>query len=1042
MNDTTLLPNPYSRTFGLLIKITENGDIKWIRQFDDPAPGRVSNYNLTRSFELANHDIICTGIINIDGNSSVYKTAVYRLTPDGEVLWHSIMQSEIGIFNSPPGTFTFDVQSAIEGLNGDVILAGSSNSNLSSGHIETVVRLNSQGIRVWDANYGNHGLDGSYLFGAEGVSIFMENSQLLLVGLSHGTNNPQTAPAVNFLTLDYKSGDLLEKRFYKTSYPDPGEDFSKSFTFYYNDCIRLANGHFLFYGKLFSDFSGSSNIKHHYGVIEFDKSYNLLKAYTISSSVRTNYYNNLLHFESSGKGLISILEYIGGYEANVYFGAFKYGQFQNQRKTYYSNTGMPGNNGFAFLKDGGYAYVQTHFQDQPVEKSFIEFKKMHNSDTSSVCLGKDTTVFEFLPFNVIRDDSYYFLDANEPNKMKSVQQNIVITDTLTVSSLNPCKQINYCDTVKIHGPSVICGSSPSALFSVFKNKACGAVAQWQIDQNAIDSFKVLNDSSVRVWFKNLNWQGKLYTSLPISTCGIPVQDSISISVIRLQAQINLGPDTVICQNNMMVLNAGNTFQKYTWQDGSTNPTFNVTAPGKYFVTASDLCGNTFSDTINITAAVFPFSIGADTTRCNNDTLKLMATSGFNNYKWFNNYNISSGSGQIVKVYPTVDTSYYATAEKWPGCVVRDTIHISVRKSPSIFLGVDTSLCVGQSLTMDAGNGFVKYLWNDGSTNQELKVNQTGTYFIKATAANSCSSYDTLKIVNVSPLPVFSLGADTVLCSGTVYQYTFNLPNATYLWQDGKSSNHYDITKAGNYILAVTQGGCTGRDTAVIMYKETPSVYLGKDTSICDGVQYVLNASFPGATYTWQDGSIQPTFNVTQAGNYAVTLNMQDCKSSDTVGVKYIALPFFTLGKDTTLCSGQSFVLQPNLNTDVSYLWNDGSSSPDYKVVRPGSYTLKTTNICGSFTDVLVVEAGLCRLIMPNSFTPNRDGLNDVFMVKYPFAVTYFQFSVYNRFGEKVFETADMKKGWDGTFKSEPQAVGTYVWMIKIKDLNGVIETQS
>jgi gliding motility-associated-like protein len=73
--------------------------------------------------------------------------------------------------------------------------------------------------------------------------------------------------------------------------------------------------------------------------------------------------------------------------------------------------------------------------------------------------------------------------------------------------------------------------------------------------------------------------------------------------------------------------------------------------------------------------------------------------------------------------------------------------------------------------------------------------------------------------------------------------------------------------------------------------------------------------------------------------------------------------------------------------------------------------------------------------MPNAFTPNGDGMNDVFRVKYPFPVSNFHFLVTNRWGQTVFETNNIHQGWDGTFKGEPPLAGIYVWVISFTDFN-------
>jgi gliding motility-associated-like protein len=1040
--DTTRLPNPWWRSFSLLIKLDGDGNVVWLKQFEETNSGGFSQFNMNKAFELPNHDIIYTGLLDTTSGLSNSSTIIYRLNSSGNIIWQNRLKSQIGIFNSAVGSFRYDIETAVEGINGDVILCGTSNSNLSSGHIETVTRLDSFGKEVWDINYGNHGIDGSYLFGAEGVAAFVKKGQISLVGLSHGTNYPQTAPAVNILTLDYNSGALLKKRFFRPDYQDPTESFLKSFVYYQNKCTQLSNGNFLFYGKLFSDFAHQTATKDHYGIIEFDPDFNLINSYTISSTLQTNFYNNQLLFDASGRGILTLLEYLDSYESNTYFAAFQNQQFQKQRKVHYTNAGSPGYNGFAFLNDNGYAYLQSYFEDQPVAKSYFEFRKMHNSDTSSQCLGKDTMLLQFLPLNIIEDSGYFYLHPDDPNKLLALAQTTTQADTMVVNSHNPCAQINYCDTVKIHGNPVICGSAPSIVFTAFKNSACGATVQWNIDHHAIDSLQILTDSSIKIYFKNINWQGKLYASLPEGACFTSPQDSIAISIIRMQSKISLGPDTVLCGGNSLVVHAGNGFSGYQWQDGSTDSLYNIRIPGTYYVTARDGCGNIFSDTIRVNAAVFAFTIGQDTLRCNNDTIHLNATTGFSNYQWNPAYNISTNAGSTANIYPLVDTFYYASAEKWPGCVVRDTIHISVRSSQDIFLGADTSLCTGQHLTLDAGAGFISYEWNNGSTNRQLAANTIGTYFVKAVAANTCASYDTLKIWNISPLPVFSLGTDTTICDGKIYQYSFTLLNATYLWQDGNQNNQYNIIQAGQYTLAVTQAGCTAKDTVAVAYKKNPVVQFGKDTSICTGNNYLLDAGNINASYTWQDGSNLPQYLVSRTGIYTVVVDLNGCTASDTIAISYIPKPIFSLGKDTILCAGQSIRLNPLVNVTANYLWQDGSHLPTFDVQKPGLFSLVVSNICGSFADSVVIGESLCILSMPNAFTPNGDGLNDLFKVKYLFAVKEFDFSIYNRYGEKIFETKDMQKGWDGTYKSIKQESGSFIWLIRIKDLNGLIQTSS
>jgi gliding motility-associated-like protein len=965
MHDSTLLPHPTWIGYGLLIKLNNDGEIQWIKEFEAATTTSFSENTMLRAFELPNHDIICSGLISTNGSNNAWLTPVYRLTSTGTLIWQNTLKNTISMINSPTGSFTIYIESAVEGLNGDIILAGTTNSNYSAGKVETVIRLNSAGQLVWDANFKNYGFDGSYRFGAEGVSAFIKNGQIILVGLSHGTNNPPISSAVNFLTLDYNTGALISKRFFRPSYTNLNVEFQKSFTYWANEFIRLSNGHYLFYGKLFSDFMNQTPIVDHYGVIEFDNSFNLVDAYTISSGLHTNYGNNLLGFDESGKGLLSLFKYLGSYDANVFFGSFKNKQVQKQRTSYYGDVALPGGNGFAFLNNNAQAYIQSYYQSLPVGKYYIEFRKMHDSDTSSLCMGTDTMLLNFVPLNIVEDPNYYLLDPNEPNKVIAVQQTTYLSDTLTSNDLDLCFQRNYCDTIKIHGNPVICGASTSITFTSFKNAECGAAVQWQIDNSAIDSARIINDTSIQIWFRNISWQGKLYAMLPGTSCNASPIDSINISIVRSPEPVNIGNDTTLCAQQSILLHAGNNFASYLWQDGSTDSLFMVTSPGTYWIHTTDFCGNNFRDTIVIADLDPLIDIGPDRTKCNADTLVLQAPSGFLNYIWSPNYNINATNLQVVIINPGVDTTYTIKAEKIPGCFAFDTLNVTVFHSPAIDLGAETGICTGDSLFLDAGTGFTQYQWSNGMNSQQEYVNTTGTYSIIGITAEGCKSFDTLMVTNLWPLPVVSLDHNAMLCAG--------------------------------------------------------------DTRI-------LDAGYGYAQYAWNNGSISQTISINSPGQYIVSvIDNHGCKGGDTTVIsQLLPLPSGFLGPDTAICSFGDLQLKAATNFN-QYRWSTGSPASAITIRDPGLYWLQVRDENGcNGKDSIIVNPKQCLkgFFMPTGFTPNNDGKNDLLKPILLGDVVYYHFWIYNRWGELIFETTDLTKGWNGTYKGLPQNGGVFVWMCK------------
>ncbi len=629
-----------------------------------------------------------------------------------------------------------------------------------------------------------------------------------------------------------------------------------------------------------------------------------------------------------------------------------------------------------------------------------------------------------------KTNNYNFTAGAPPALQLAAKVCSILTDNNSFGnySINAsgCKYSSICDSIKLIGDTAICNAQ-AGLYTGRRNVTCKNPISWSI--NPATNYTIVNDNTISINF-TANGNYKIISKIN-DRCN-EYNDSINVYV-NLSGLIDMPADSTLCAGNTIKLSAGNQFKTYEWQDGSTDSIFIVNQPGKYFITVTDYCGNTYSDTININAANFYFSIGNDTAKCNGDTLILKATSGFHNYQWSPAYSLTIVNDTIVRVNPLLDTMYIATAEKMPGCFVKDTVHISVLQSPPVFLGNDTSLCSGQSLLLDAGNNFSSYEWSTGHGTQSITANSTGVYSVKAIASNGCSSTDTLQVLSVITLPFFTLGIDTTLCEGQKLAYNFNLPGVAYLWSSGNTLNSETIESSGLSWLKITEQSCYAADSIHVFYKPSPVVNLGKDTILCDDVTEVLNAFNNNATYQWQDGTTMSSYLVAKAGLYYVTADINGCKAKDSVYINYKSKPEVSLVADTFICKGQEILLSPASATSNNYLWQDGSTNIPLAVRDTGIYKLTTNNECGITTNSVKVDWGTCELYMPSAFTPNNNGVNDVFRVKYIFVASRFIFTVYNRFGEPVFESNNINAGWDGTYKGVAQNAGAYVWTISFTD---------
>jgi gliding motility-associated-like protein len=191
-------------------------------------------------------------------------------------------------------------------------------------------------------------------------------------------------------------------------------------------------------------------------------------------------------------------------------------------------------------------------------------------------------------------------------------------------------------------------------------------------------------------------------------------------------------------------------------------------------------------------------------------------------------------------------------------------------------------------------------------------------------------------------------------------------------------------------------------------------------------------------YLWNDGTTNPKKTFTQAGDYSVTISV-GCSQMvyKTKVEKGAVLAQVNLGKDTMICTGKSLTLNATIPNAVKYAWSNGATGSTLNVTTAGNYTVTISNDCGAtVTDDISVSFDTdcgCKVDIPNAFTPNGDVLNDDFgIIKKGdcTSISNFNMLVYNRWGNKVYETNNPDQPWDGKFKDTPAPSDVYVYIIK------------
>ncbi len=182
-----------------------------------------------------------------------------------------------------------------------------------------------------------------------------------------------------------------------------------------------------------------------------------------------------------------------------------------------------------------------------------------------------------------------------------------------------------------------------------------------------------------------------------------------------------------------------------------------------------------------------------------------------------------------------------------------------------------------------------------------------------------------------------LEEEASLCTGEDLILDPDFPTAEYIWQDGSSEATYAVTESGIYWVDIFIGACSTRDSISVNIAGA-TVDLGPDQVICDGASVLLDATNEGGTYEWTGGSNDPTLEVTESGEYIVVVDVDGCTASDTINISIAEIVEIDLGEDTSICSGESLVLDATTENAI-YEWQDGSSEATFEVTESGEYSV-------------------------------------------------------------------------------------------------------
>lgn len=450
------------------------------------------------------------------------------------------------------------------------------------------------------------------------------------------------------------------------------------------------------------------------------------------------------------------------------------------------------------------------------------------------------------------------------------------------------------------------------------------------------------------------------------------------------------------------------------------------------------------------------------------------------WRWNFGDNTSTADTSIAKdsvwKYPApVNTNVSLIVTNSKGCIDTITKPFSVLDKPLLNLAFkDTLICSIDTLPLIANVGAGIVNWTPDITGSLSRISNRNianplvypidtTRYVVTVNNNGCINSDTVT-VNVLDFIAVDAGPSSTICQTDTIQLQTVSDALSYQWTSASGTPVEPVKfpklaplQDETYYVTANLGYCQARDSVRIRVAPYPRVSIGPDTTICFGSRLNLPASIVGSAFRWSPtnsminaNTLNPLAGPSRTTAYTLTVtDTLGCNKpvSDTIIVRVVPPIEVNAGSDTVALPDQP--LQLNTSGTGSFSWTPLTGLSDPTVANPIltlaagtdsiTYRVRVTGEAGCYgeDDITVrVFSGGPQLFIPTAFTPNGDGRNDVLR---PIAVGINQlvyFSIFNRWGQQIFYTNELNKGWDGTFKGEPQPAGTYVFQAEGIDYLG------
>ena len=513
-------------------------------------------------------------------------------------------------------------------------------------------------------------------------------------------------------------------------------------------------------------------------------------------------------------------------------------------------------------------------------------------------------------------------------------------------------------------------------------------------------------------------------------------------------------------------------QNYTWSPGNyTLNASNSIVAGALYTSYYSVFGSSngcFSDQKSSVLLINPVpTVGISQsmyTVCAGNSVFMTAFGNGTAFTWSPSVGLQNPYSAIVAASPPASQSY-TVLTSLNGCTNTAYTTLSVIVNPIISAAaVDQTICIGKSTNLVA-SGANSYNWIPGSSLNFTTGNvvvaspkQNTTYTLQG-FNGVCNGSTTIDVVTLDVPQLQITGSKPELCLGErmfltatgAQKYTWQ-PTNTLFMSPGDSiaqaapqvNTNYSITGV-NQLGSVT---CVSQMQYSVIVRNYVIPVVSDSVEICPGEKTRLVCT-GGTTYTWTPNfgllsSSGPTVVASPTASTIYNVNASyngACGGNATVMVSVKPGPTVTASADTSYNLSQVMIIRAMSNGSVNWVQGEAIECTDCNETRiyashDGCYVVQAQNETGclAYDEVCIEVTEDFSIYLPNTFTPNNDGINDIFAV-YGENISEVKLAVYDRWGAKVFYSEDVLKGWDGSYKGETCKNDIYTWVLSYKGLD-------